>query len=138
METISKKDSEKLQNIILNRLFLDCVALLKLHGYKSTTSVKGYCILQNQSNFDITKIQLIGDQILFDEKHIIDSLTELSEIISNYSNLEYKKHPKLFSKMRKFDAKIKDNEDLYEEWNELVKEVNESLIQAKTKKKPNC
>jgi len=126
---------EKLDAIILNRLFLDCIALLKLHNYKKTTSVKGSCTLQNQDNFEITKIEIIGEKILFDKKHVIESLTELSEVIVNYQSLEYKKHPKLFNKMRKFDAKIKDNEELYDEWTDLVKEINESLLQAKSQRK---
>ena len=57
---------EKLESILLNRLFLDCVSLLKLHNYKKTTSVKGSCTLQNQDNFEVTKIAVFGGKILFD------------------------------------------------------------------------
>lgn len=133
-----EKDNDKLKSVLINRLFLDCVALLKLHNYKSSTSVKGYCILQNQDNFEVTKIQVIGEQILFDEKHIIESLSDLSEIIHNYHNLEYKKHPKLFNTMKRFDAKLKEHEELQEYWSEMIKEVNESLISVKIKKNKNC
>lgn len=137
MESQESAD-EKLESIILNRLFLDCVALLKLHNYKKTTSVKGSCTLQNKDNFEVTKIEIIGNRILFDKKHIIESLSELSEIIVNYQSLEYKKHPKLFNKMRKFDDKLKENEELYEEWTDLVKELNESLLQAKSQRFQKC
>lgn len=137
MESVESAQ-EKLDAIILNRLFLDCVSLLKLHNYKKTTSIKGSCTLQNQDNFDVTKIEIIGNKILFDKRYIIDSLTELSEVIVNYQSLEYKKHPKLFNKMRNFDSKIKGNKELYDEWTDLIKELNESLLQAKYQSKRNC
>ena len=81
--------------LITKQLLKECIRYLIESGFDNTSKAKGIYVFLNNVTYEITYLQIIDDEVVFNKKHTISCLSDLVRIISNKYNLEYEKFPRL-------------------------------------------
>ncbi len=116
--------------LITKQLLTKCAQYLTEFGFEKTSFAKGVYVFLSKDTFEITHLQIIDDEVMYNKKHTISCISDLVNIVSDKYNLEYEKFPVLNS----FLIKISGNATCLNEpstWSRFLDEINNALIESK-------
>lgn len=108
-----------------------CAKYLMESGYEQTSFMKGIYMFLAPKTYEVVRIQIINDSVIYNKTHPIKCLSDLVELISPDSRFEYQKFPALNSSIKKISEDytyLKDQNNL----NRFLNEISNALLESKS------
>ncbi len=116
--------------LITKQLLKKCAQYLIEFGFEKTSSAKGVYVFLRKDTFEISHLQIIDDEVMYDKKNIISCISDLVNIVSDKYSVEYEKFPILNSFLIKVSGDSKClNDPLV--WSRFLDEINNALIESR-------